>query len=795
MSDLPGLIVDVEARIDKLEKGLKRANAAQNRASNQMEARAKQSANRLRDTYGKAGDSILATFKRLGPGLAGGLVGGLTVGALSGLSGNLGRIVNDVASIGDEAKRAGVSVQALQEWKFVGAQNRIGIDQVVDGLKELNLRADEFIITKTGPAAEAFQRLGISANELKTKLKDPSELLLEIIGRMEGLDQAARIRISDELFGGSAGERFAELVGRGEAKLRDTIRAANDTGAVLDQELIEKAAELDRRFAALKSRADAFLKGLVVGIADAAPKVLELGAYLDNLFDGNPNQARALLGESIASTLSRDARAVEDNRAALEALASVYDETSYYAERNADRIARVAEQLRAMGQTDAVDTLDRVAGGMRTLTGELEAGTISADEFESRLAAAADTANEVMREVAAINGTKFDFVIGGLGRLVSALATAAAKARELRASLPGGSADGSTDDATYDDPGPKSRRGHRAATPGLAVTNSIRPQLPSIDASFGSPEPDAGGGGKGAGGGGTARQNDLQREIESIAQETAALRLEAQALAEVAGARMAQGDAIEFARTRAELLAAAQRAGQQITPQLTAQIDTLAREYVEAGAAAELAAAKIQDVQNASRAGAERIAGVFEQMATGAMTAKQAVGQLILELIRMSLQKRLLEAAEGAGGSVFGTILKVLGGGFAEGGYTGHGGKYQPAGVVHKGEYVMSKAATSALGVANLDSLHQSALRGYSGGGLVGAARVSSALPLARSGAAAPSIEINAPVTVNASGGTPEQNNDLAKQMAREMEQSMRNVVVSEISRQMRPGALLSRKR
>lgn len=121
MSDLPGLVVDIEARIDKLEKGLKRANAAQNRASDQMERRARQSADKLRDTYGRAGDGILATFKRLGPGLAGGLVGGLTVGALSGLSQNLGRIVNETAQIGDEAKRAGVSVRALQEWKIVGA--------------------------------------------------------------------------------------------------------------------------------------------------------------------------------------------------------------------------------------------------------------------------------------------------------------------------------------------------------------------------------------------------------------------------------------------------------------------------------------------------------------------------------------------------------------------------------------------------------------------------------------------------------------------------------------------------
>ena len=40
---LPGLIVPVEARITKLEKGLERANRAQRRASQRMERRARQS--------------------------------------------------------------------------------------------------------------------------------------------------------------------------------------------------------------------------------------------------------------------------------------------------------------------------------------------------------------------------------------------------------------------------------------------------------------------------------------------------------------------------------------------------------------------------------------------------------------------------------------------------------------------------------------------------------------------------------------------------------------------------------
>jgi hypothetical protein len=52
--------------------------------------------------------------------------------------------------------------------------------------------------------------------------------------------------------------------------------------------------------------------------------------------------------------------------------------------------------------------------------------------------------------------------------------------------------------------------------------------------------------------------------------------------------------------------------------------------------------------------------------------------------------------------------------GFADGGFTGYGGKYEPAGIVHKGEYVMPMDAVSRIGVANLDRI----ARGGSVGGV-----------------------------------------------------------------------------
>ncbi len=46
-------------------------------------------------------------------------------------------------------------------------------------------------------------------------------------------------------------------------------------------------------------------------------------------------------------------------------------------------------------------------------------------------------------------------------------------------------------------------------------------------------------------------------------------------------------------------------------------------------------------------------------------------------------------------------------GGFAEGGYTGAGAKYDVAGLVHRGEFVMPASATNRIGVQNLEAMRQ----------------------------------------------------------------------------------------
>ena len=62
----------------------------------------------------------------------------------------------------------------------------------------------------------------------------------------------------------------------------------------------------------------------------------------------------------------------------------------------------------------------------------------------------------------------------------------------------------------------------------------------------------------------------------------------------------------------------------------------------------------------------------------------------------------------------------IKGVGYADGGFTGHGGKYEPAGIVHKGEGVLTQEEIAALGgPSGFYALRQSIKNGFADGGLV----------------------------------------------------------------------------
>lgn len=188
--------------------------------------------------------------------------------------------------------------------------------------------------------------------------------------------------------------------------------------------------------------------------------------------------------------------------------------------------------------------------------------------------------------------------------------------------------------------------------------------------------------------------------------------------------------AAERAKVESDYLA---KGGQKEDPQLKAMMDSLDNRYKEEDAkrADWLAGAKnafaeygeeaMNMYDNIGNIAREALNGLTNQMATFLATGKAnfksfatSIIQMIIQMITKMVIFNAISGAIGGDTWTIGSLLKNVG--FATGGYTGDGGKYEPAGVVHKGEFVMTKEATKRIGVGNLYKM----MRGYANGGVVG---------------------------------------------------------------------------
>lgn len=668
------LIVSLEARVRDFERNFAKAKGTANRDFGAIEKRAKQSADRMEASLGSIGAKAGANLKNLAASFA----GGFAVGGIAEIVKGLGRMVTGIAEVGDAAKRSGLSTDAFQEWKFVAEQNRIGVDALTDGFKELNLRADEFVTTGGGSAADAFKRLGFTADQLKTKLKDPSALMLEIIGRLQTFDKAAQIRISDELFGGTGGEQFVQLIAQGEAGLRQTIDRAHELGAVMDADLIARAAELDRQLGELSTRAGNIFKIAIVDLA----RMVGLIREANEAAPYDSKQTASIIGPDVSSQLDTLPQVSEGSRAEIQSVGIEYD---YLAQSARDSVAALSEasnMMNGLGNTGAATALTDLASRMEEAVQQFEDGTSSGADLQAKLtdiATEAGTTISAMSELDASRLANVTLSVGGLLDAISQVPAMVAQAATAIRALEGLSIPGAAG------PGPSFEKGGRNPQPSFAPVASPRPR--SAPAMLGEPDVpvvtntgsgrgvSAGGGG---GGGGAPQEDAYQRQTDGIRERIAALQVETEARRTATGSIEEQDQAVEQAKLAFDLLNAAQEAGKAVTPELTAEANALAKSMIEA----EAAARQLADAQKAvaDRQAEVKSAGksAFVGVVTGATTALEALQQLVGKLAEMAasdLFDQLFSGASGGtGGGLFGGLLKGLLS-FDGGGYTGEGAR------------------------------------------------------------------------------------------------------------------------
>lgn len=708
-TDTIKLVTELEARVRDFEKNFKKAHKVANDNFRGIENRGKQSAERLEKTMGGAAARVASSMKTMAASFAGGFLGGMTVAGIQQIAGRLANVANSVAMIGSQAKMAGVNVQAFQELSYVAEQNRISVDALADGMKELNLRADEWIATGGGAGAESFQRLGFTASDLAKRLKDPSALLVEIIARMEQLDKAAQIRISDELFGGTAGERFVELVDRGASGIQTMIKEAHDFGMVLDEDVIAKADEIDRKFNLISRTVGTNLKSAIV---EATGALLTFLDKMNDLEDQQKNTLQARLRD-IGSRMAYNNKEIAESKAGPQIPFLTNASIKRLEARNAvlsaeaDRIMKILDQRSKAGAAPATAVTLPPSG--------LPTGDSKAKDKPKATA----RENDYERQVAQIK------------ERTAALQAETAAQRTATGSL-----------AEQEQTIERARVAHELLTAAQRSGVAITPQLEGQIAALAGAYADA-----------TRAAADLaeaQRQGEAFKGVTddaqgfiAAQQQEQQALGMSAEAAAAY-------RYELEMLNRARAAGITLTEEQRREIADLATGMAAAEAATRDIAATQERAAELGRMFGETMSDAFIGIIDGSMTAGQALKRLATQLAQLAIEGAFLGSGPFAtlfsgGGTGSGLLGKVFG--FADGGKVRGPGTSTsdsiPA-LLSNGEFVINaKAARRFLPL--LEAINTGKVPGFATGGIVGRTAIgNAALPSFRNAAPTFNVAVDA---------------------------------------------------
>lgn len=282
-SESRALVVDVVARIDKLERGMARAKKAANDNFKGIEKSAGSMVANVNSKLGSIG-------KEFALGVGGGILAAMAPlvlfrKALSDIS--------ETASLQRLADRIGLSTTSLQALQYGATQVGVAVDQMGDGLGDFAAKVAE-AASGAGPLASIFKANGVELKDQNGTLRSTRDVLADFANLIQNAQTPAeRLFLAQQAFGDEAA-RMVPLFENGARGLEQLEANAQAAGAVIDAELVSRAAELDSRFASMWQVFAAESKSAILSAVQGMDALLgQLATYKNNLAAA---QAGAMVG-------------------------------------------------------------------------------------------------------------------------------------------------------------------------------------------------------------------------------------------------------------------------------------------------------------------------------------------------------------------------------------------------------------------------------------------------------------------------------------------------------------------
>jgi plasmid stabilization system protein ParE len=268
-TDFERLVVGLEASIKGFEREMRRARVTADKETKEIERSATRAGVSISKSFAGVGASIRTGLGRVG---LGGLVGFF---ALDTIAEQAKKAASELAKIGDQAERIGITAEALQAVQYAASQNGGSAEAAASGLQKFSAGLAD-ASTGAGDLYKIFQANNVA-------FKDAQGNLLPFMTNLENFANIASNATNDsELlefsirgFGRAAGPELIGVLKKGGEGIKTLASEAKAAGVIIDEDIIKKSQELDD---AMGRWGLAIRRSVITALAEAAAlieKVIE----------------------------------------------------------------------------------------------------------------------------------------------------------------------------------------------------------------------------------------------------------------------------------------------------------------------------------------------------------------------------------------------------------------------------------------------------------------------------------------------------------------------------------------
>ena len=200
----------------------------------------------------------MGRFKAAAGGALGAMRGLLPVIGVGAIGAFAKKSLDAADSMSKLSQRTGIAAPMLDKFRKVAELSDTSIQSLEKAFPALARGIDDAIVKGTGPAAEAFSRLGVGLTDANGKARETDAVMLDLADKFQQLpDGTEKAALASQIFGQRLGSELIPLLNSGG----DAVRGM---GTALTQDFADKAAAFNDK-----------LEGVQEKLGDMALKLTE----------------------------------------------------------------------------------------------------------------------------------------------------------------------------------------------------------------------------------------------------------------------------------------------------------------------------------------------------------------------------------------------------------------------------------------------------------------------------------------------------------------------------------------